>query len=113
MVDMEINKKNKGRYKSKNNYSLKPWKITRPKEKIINCPTIDPIVTLLGAILKGGFLEEGPDYFSGVCKTCSGVYNKKYCGSYWTDIAGVDYSYIRNKAKDGGINEKQSRNSPV
>ena len=102
-----------GRYKSKNKYSLKPWKIARPKEKIINCPTIDPIVTLLGAILKGGFLEEGADYFNGICKTHSSLYNEKYCGSYWTDIAGVDYSYIRNKAKNGGINEKQSRNIPV
>ena len=82
--------KSGGQYETKNNLSLKPWKEVRPKEKIINCPTNDPIIRLLGAILKGGFLEEGADYFSGVCKTCSEVYNKKYCGSYWTDIAGVD-----------------------
>ena len=106
-------KKSGGQYAAKNNYSVKPWKKVRPKEKIINCPTNDPIIKLLGAILKGGFLEEGPEYFSGVCKTCSGVYNKKYCGSQWTDIGGVDDSYIKKKATDGSINEKQSRNSPV
>ena len=105
--------KSGGQYETKNNLSLKPWKEVRPKEKIINCPTNDPIITLLGAILKGGYLEEGADYFSGVCKTCSEVYNKKYCGSYWTDIAGVDYTYIKKKATYGGINEKQSRNSTV
>ena len=105
--------KSGGQYETKNNLSLKPWKEVRPKEKIINCPTNDPIIKLLGAILRSGFEEEGADYFSGVCKTCSEVYNKKYCGSYWTDIAGVDYSYIKKKATDGGINEKQSRNNPV
>ena len=102
-----------GQYAAKNNYSAKPWEIVNPNKKLINCPTNDPLIKLLGAILKGGYLEEGPDYFSGICKKCSSLYNEKYCGSYWTDIAGVDYSYIRNKAKNGGINEKQSRNSPV
>lgn len=98
---------------ARNNLSIKSWKEVRPKEKIINCPTNDPIIDLLGAILQGGFEEEGPDYFSGICKTCSEVYNKKYCGSYWTDIAGVNYTYIKKKAMDGGINKKQSRNSSV
>ena len=103
----------RGRYKAKNKYSPKPWEIVRPNEKLIDCPTIDPLIKLLGAILRGGFEEEGADYFSGICKTHSSPYNERYCGSYWTDIAGVDYTYIRNKAKDGGINEKQSRNNPV
>ena len=103
----------RGQYKAKNKYSLNPWRIARPNEKLISCPTNDPIIKLLGAILRGGFEEEGADYFSGVCKKCSEVYNKKYCGSYWTDIAGVNYAYIKKKAMNGGINEKQSRNSPV
>jgi len=103
----------RGRYKSKNNYSTDPWKDVRPNEKIINCPTIDPVIKILGAILRGGFEEEGPDYFSGVCKKCSEVYNNKYCGSYWTSLAGVNYTYIKKKAMNGGINEKQSRNSIV
>ena len=101
------------RYKSKNKYSLDPWKVARPNDLLINCPTNDPLIKLLGAILKGGYLEEGSDYFSGVCKKCSSLYNEKYCGSYWTDVAGVDNSYIRKKAQDGGVNEKQSRNSVV
>ena len=82
---------------ARNPYSILPWKDVR-KDKIINCPTNDPIYKLLGEILKGGLLEEGSDYFSGTCET----HNGKYCGSYWTDIAGVDYTYIRRKAKYGG-----------
>jgi len=88
--------------KARNPYSLKPCKDVR-KDKVINCPTNDPIINLLGAILKGGYLEEGQDYFSGVCKSCTTDYNNKYCGSYWTDVAGVDYTYIKRKAKDGGV----------
>ena len=42
-----------GKYKARNKYSLKPWKDVR-KDKVINCPTNDPIIYLLGAILKGG-----------------------------------------------------------
>ena len=87
--------------KARNPYSIKPWKDVR-KDKVINCPTIDPIMILLGAVLRGGFLEEGPRYFSGTCKSCSDPYNNKYCGSYWTELAGVDYTYIRKKALDGG-----------
>lgn len=96
--------------KARNPYSIKPWKDIRPNEKIINCPTNDPIIQLLGAILKGGYLEEGSRYFSGVCKTCSTPYNNKYCGSFWTEIAGVDYTYISRKAKHGGI-KKDSNHS--
>ena len=89
-----------GKYLAKNSYSLKPWKDVRPKEKIINCPTNDPIIALVGAILKGGYLEEGQDYFSGICKSCGDQYNRYYCGSYWTDVAGVNYSYIKKKAHE-------------
>ena len=103
----------KRKYITKNKHSLKPWKIVRPNDILINCPTEDPILKLVGNILKGGFLEEGADYFSGICKKCSSLYNEKYCGSYWTDISGVDHSYIRKKAQDGGVSEKQSRNSIV
>ena len=88
---------------ARNPYSILPWKEVR-KDKIINCPTSDPILVLVGAILKGGYLEEGSDYFSGVCKTCTTDYNYKYCGSYWTDLAGVNYSYIKRKAREyGGV----------
>ena len=87
---------------SKNPYSIKPWKDVR-KDKVINCPTVDPIIALIGAVLKGGYLEEGPRYFSGACKTCSDSYSNKYCGSYWTDLAGVDNTYIIRKAKREGI----------
>ena len=93
--------------KARNPYSIKPWKDVR-KDKVINCPTMDPIMILLGAVLKGGYLEEGPRYFSGVCKTCSTPYNNKYCGSFWTELAGVDYTYINRKADYGGI--KKSNN---
>ena len=42
------------------------------------------------------------------CKTCSTPYNNKYCGSFWTELAGVDYTYINRKADYGGI--KKSNN---
>ena len=83
---------------ARNPYSILPWKDVR-KDKIINCPTNDPIIDLLGAILKGGYLEEGTDYFNGICKSCSDGYNRYYCGSYWTGIAGVEHTYIKRMAK--------------
>jgi len=92
---------------AKNPYSIKPWKDVR-KENVIRCPTIDPIIALLGAVLRGGFLEEGDTYFDGVCKSCSSPYNNKYCGSFWTGLAGVDHTYIRKKALDGGTNRTNS-----
>jgi len=87
--------------KARNPYSLRPWKDVR-KDKVINCPTNDPIIDLLGAILQGGYQQEGANYFSGICKSCSDGYNRYYCGSYWTDVAGVDHTYIRRTAKYGG-----------
>ena len=84
---------------ARNSYSTKPWKDVR-KDKIINCPTDDPIFTLLGAILKGGLEEEGAKYFNGSCNIHSDK-GRVYCGSYWTDIAGVDYTYIKRMAKYG------------
>ena len=59
---------------ARNSYSTKPWKDVR-KDKIINCPTDDPIFTLLGAILKGGLEEEGAKYFNGSCNSCYEIQN--------------------------------------
>ena len=72
----------------------KTWKQARPNEKIINCPTDDPILKLVGQILTVAYEDEGRNYFEEECV----VHNNHYCGSYWTDIAGLDIGYMKKKA---------------
>ena len=74
---------------------IKTWKEARPNEKLINCPTNDPIIKLVGKIFEVAYEDEGANYFSDTCRT-----HETYCGSFWTDIAGLDTGYIKRKAEE-------------
>ena len=78
------------------NEPIKTWKEARPNEKLINCPTDDPILKLVGAILTVAYEDEGANYFSDTCRR----HDNSYCGSFWTDVAGLDTGYIKRKAEE-------------
>ena len=76
--------------------SIKTWKQVRPNEKLIDCPTDDPLMKLVGAILSIAYEDEGINYFSEECRR----HNDYFCGSFWIELAGLDVSYIKKKADE-------------
>ena len=82
--------------------STKTWAQKNPKKKIINCPVSydkdgnpqSAIHTLLGAIMRSGFTNEGPEYFKQEC-----YYHPGYtCGSFWVEVSGLlERDYVERK----------------
>ena len=85
-----------GRYATTTKYSTKIWKNKRPNEKIINCPTDDPLYRLVGAIIRIGFQSEGSAYFAESCKQ----HPKHSCASFWSGITNMDIGYLKRKTEE-------------
>ena len=99
-----MTKKKSSDYKKKIKYSSDiPWKKKRPGEKIINCPVIynengepeSAVNTLLYAIMKTGYDQEGYKFFSKLCY----LHPDKMCGSFWVEVMGVNMNYLYKEGK--------------
>ena len=116
--------KSKTKYTKKIKYSsTKTWAEKNPKKKIINCPVSydnegnpqSAIHVLLGAIMKSGYVNEGPDYFKQECFYHPGV----SCGSFWVEVSGLlDRNYmerkgikVRNQSEVLGEQKRKSKNT--
>ena len=85
-----------GRYATTTKYSTKIWKEVRPNEKIINCPTDDPLNKLIGAIIRMGFQSEGSTYFTEECER----HPQHSCASFWSGISNIDIDYLKRKTEE-------------
>jgi len=79
--------------------SIKTWKQVRPDENLVNCPTDDPIVKLVGAVLSVALEDEGINYFSDECRRHNDD-NVYFCGSFWLTLSGLSVSYIKKKVEE-------------
>lgn len=85
-----------GRYSTTTKYSTNRWKEVRPNEKIINCPTDDPLYKLVGAIIRIGFQSEGASYFTEECER----HPQYSCASFWSGISNMDIDYLKRKTEE-------------
>lgn len=85
-----------GRYETTTKYSTKTWKEVRPNEKIINCPTDDPLYKLVGAIMRVGLQSEGASYFNEECER----HPKYHCATFWSGISNMDIGYLKRKTEE-------------
>tara|TARA_R110002072_G_scaffold287540_1_gene453319 strand:+ start:142 stop:459 length:318 start_codon:yes stop_codon:yes gene_type:complete len=83
--------------------SNKTWKQRRPNERLINCPVIynadgkpeSAVNDLMAAVFNTGLKLEGYKYFAATCQEHPG----KKCGSFWTEVTGVNRNYIYREGK--------------